>query len=76
MAALRGLMSVAEVAEALGVSERRAYALVAQERLKSVRIGGHILVLVSSVRGFRRLPGGRPRKPKAGSKGEPRSNTR
>jgi len=76
MTAVRGLMSVAEAAEALGVGERRAYELVAQGRLKSVRIGGHIMVMASSVRKFRRLPRGRPRKAKPGGKGKSRRGAR
>jgi len=59
---VRGLISVAEAAERLGVSSSHAYNLVATERLRSVKVGTHILVRESSVASFKPRPVGRPRK--------------
>lgn len=68
MAALKGFLTVAEVAERLGVSPNRVYQLIAADRLPAERVGGKTLLVPEvSVRRFKRRPTGRPRKkPKKG----------
>ena len=59
---VKGLMSVPEAAERLGISRSRAYGLVASGRLRSVRISAHVLVREPSVASSKARPVGRPRK--------------
>jgi excisionase family DNA binding protein len=68
MAAIRGLMTPAEAAQALGVTTRRVYQYVAQGRLDHIRLGGRLMVRAASVRKLKRRPTGRPRKAKKGGK--------
>jgi len=50
--ALERLLTVAEVAELLGTSERFPRRLVAERRIRFVRIGRHVRVSESALREF------------------------
>ena len=54
-------ISTAEAASRLGVTARRVQVLLGQGRLEGLRIGRTWAVAAASLRGFRRLPGGRPK---------------
>lgn len=70
MAALGAYLTTLEAAERLGVGQSRVYQLIEQGRLKAKRIGGRLLLIeVASVRSFKRLPRGRPRKKAPEKKG-------
>ena len=63
MAALKGYLTVKEVAERLGLSPNRVYQLVAAQRLDATRVGGKTLLInETAVKGFKRQGPGRPRK--------------
>jgi len=70
MEVVGGCISVAEAARQLKVSESYAYRLVREGRLRVRKLDGLTLVILSSVRNFRRRGRGRPRKAK------PRMSTR
>jgi excisionase family DNA binding protein len=46
------LLSVREVAELLGTSERFPRRLIAERRIEFVRVGRHVRIPVSALRGF------------------------
>jgi excisionase family DNA binding protein len=62
MEVVGGCISVAEAARQLKVSESYAYRLVREGRLRVRKLDGLTLVILSSVRNFRRRGRGRPRK--------------
>jgi excisionase family DNA binding protein len=46
----RSALSVPEVAESMGLSERKVWALIANDELRAIRIGRRTLVPIASVR--------------------------
>ena len=63
MAALKGYLTAAEVAERLGLGVNRVYQFIWSGRLEAVRVGGKtLLVSETAVKRFKRQPPGRPRK--------------
>jgi excisionase family DNA binding protein len=58
---VEGLLTVAEIAQALRVSRMTIYRLVERGSLPSVRVGHSIRVPAAAVRAYLDGPGGRPR---------------
>jgi excisionase family DNA binding protein len=59
---LTGYISVKDAAKQLGISSKRIYSYIEKGRIRAVRVGSSIAVLVEDVEHFQRNMTGRPRK--------------